>query len=841
MRTTAIRRPHLVERLERAVLDHVVVLLQCPSGYGKTTLLAEWVATTGAQVGWLTLTERDRSPRHLLHGVLGAMQRGVAGERPDIAARLARLSSTADADRVLSQVAEALRDHADPVCLVIDDAHLSSRDAVRRVLLPLAEDAGDVVRLVLAAASHIRPWFSRIASGPLLTIGPEALAFTTSEVADLLAVQELGRSPDSTQHAQPPSAGELVRATAGWPVAIGLILKSTEWPTSHATPDDALVTEYVTSLLDALPADRRSFVLTTTAADRLDAELAEALTGRVDAAQLLEESVETGLFLDRVAAPGVHPMYQWHALFAHHARIVAARESPEQLARTHVTLAGLLKERSPGVAARHAVEGGDPDLALSIVREAWMSLLVDGDPDLLDECCAQLPESVRDRAEVLLVRACARDVLGDRDTAQMLRARALAREPTEPEASRDLARRAAALADLILADDPETLAAAVAAAAALVDGHVLGARAHLYATFLLGWVELRRRVDPHRAASLLRHAATEARALGYDRLAARAQQNLRLALVFLGAFREADAVAGQPRTDEAWDGYDQNLDLVSGMFADLWRDRLDDVLSAGEQLLAAPTRGYSPLGWVLWALAAAAAGDPASRAAARGQLDDLPEAVVYGVPWPAYRALALAHLAAAEGEHAEAIDHLELVLATPDVPMSTALAAELLRLARQVPRATAALAQLAQAPQPDPFRVSGLRTQAALAWEADDPALAHRCLERALGIAERESLMYPFARPDPVLRDLMATHAGRGTRHEQFLLQCLRREATRAAGGALGLTAREREVLELLRTPMTSEEIAAELFVSVATVRTHQRAIYRKLGVANRREAIRLR
>lgn len=843
VRPTAIRRPHLVERLEDAVARHLVVLLQCPSGYGKTTLLAEWVATTDVHVAWLTLTERDGSPGRLQRGVLGSLERAVARTDAEVAAELAHLRALHDRDDALVAAVEVLRSSERPIVLVVDDAHLTTRDAVRQVLTPLVERGGGAVRLVLAAASPIRPWLSRLTSGPLVTLGADALAFTESEVADLLAVQHFDGRTDETA-ARQRDATELVRVTDGWPVAVGLLLKAGQRPAGTSMVDDALVTEYVTSLLDDLPADRRGFVLTTTAAGRLDAELAEALTGRPDAAEILEESVGAGLFVDRVTMPSGHTMYQWHALFAHHARIVAARESPSEAAGTHAAIARWLQDRSPGEAARHAVAADDDELALAIVRESWVSLLVDGEPDVLDECCAQLPDSVRDRPEVLLVRACARDVLGDRGTAQMLRARAQVREQGSSPEERERAQRVAALAELILADEPAALAAGVSAASSLVERHTLGPRAHLYATFLLGWVELRRRVDPGRAVALLRQAAAEADPLGYDRLAARARQNLRFALVFLGRFREADAVPTQPARGEAWDGYDQNLDLTSRMFADLWRDRLDAVLESREQLDAGQARGYTPLGWVLWALAAAAIGDPTQRTDARQRLEQLPAAGAYGVPWPAYRSLALAHLAAAEGEHADASGYLDAVLAEDHVPMSTALAAELLRRAGEGERATAALAGLARLGStslPDPFRISGLRTQAALAWAAGDQPLAHRCLERALALAHAEGVVYPFARPDPVLRDLMASHAGRGTRHEPFLVQCLRREATRAAGGALGLTAREREVLELLRTPMTSEEIATELFVSVATVRTHQRAIYRKLGVANRREAIRLR
>lgn len=94
---------------------------------------------------------------------------------------------------------------------------------------------------------------------------------------------------------------------------------------------------------------------------------------------------------------------------------------------------------------------------------------------------------------------------------------------------------------------------------------------------------------------------------------------------------------------------------------------------------------------------------------------------------------------------------------------------------------------------------------------------------------------------DDVLRELLTDHAAWGSAHEGFL-------ALRIADGESGvsredllgtaLSPREREIFGFLCTTMTAAEIADSLFVSVNTVRTHQRAIYRKLGVGTRREAI---
>ena len=103
--------------------------------------------------------------------------------------------------------------------------------------------------------------------------------------------------------------------------------------------------------------------------------------------------------------------------------------------------------------------------------------------------------------------------------------------------------------------------------------------------------------------------------------------------------------------------------------------------------------------------------------------------------------------------------------------------------------------------------------------------------------------MRPFALGEERLTALLIEHASAGTAHEEFVAMRIgARTGAEDQGQALGipLSAREREVYGYLCTTMTATEISEVLFVSVNTVRTHQRAIYRKLGVANRREAIRL-
>lgn len=100
-----------------------------------------------------------------------------------------------------------------------------------------------------------------------------------------------------------------------------------------------------------------------------------------------------------------------------------------------------------------------------------------------------------------------------------------------------------------------------------------------------------------------------------------------------------------------------------------------------------------------------------------------------------------------------------------------------------------------------------------------------------------ENIRLPFGPRETAVRKLLGEHVHFGTQFEDFIGRCL---ATDTAGSLVdALSERERDVFQQLQTARTLQEIARELAVSINTVKTHQRAIYRKLGVSSRREAVR--
>jgi LuxR family transcriptional regulator, maltose regulon positive regulatory protein len=156
-------------------------------------------------------------------------------------------------------------------------------------------------------------------------------------------------------------------------------------------------------------------------------------------------------------------------------------------------------------------------------------------------------------------------------------------------------------------------------------------------------------------------------------------------------------------------------------------------------------------------------------------------------------------------------------------------------------RALSILAVLSGDRQISPVTTCMLVVEAMIRLEQGDLGDAHALLERSLEVAAPQQIRRPYVDAGSTMRVLLGEHAHRGTRHDVFVGDLLTRWTQREQERKVyePLSRREREIVGYLHTTMTNVEIARVLYVSVNTLKTHLRAIYRKLGVANRRDAVR--
>jgi LuxR family maltose regulon positive regulatory protein len=809
--TATIGRPRLLAALD-AQRNRALTLVGAPPGWGKTVLLSDWAAARGA--AWLTLGRRHCDPSRLWEDVVAAL---ATVEAPVLG--LEAPLGTLDEEFPL-RLADALADADDRPTLVLDDLHVLRGPALAG-LGELVAHGGGAVRLVASTRSDPALPLERLrVSGRLGELRAAELAFTLDETAALL--RELGLELRDDQVAR------LLERTEGWAAGLrfaGLSLigeADRDGFIAAFAGDDRAVADYLTGeVLAGQPEAIREFLLRTSIADRVCGGLADALTGRSDGARTLEQLDRAGMFaapLDRNRT-----WFRYHGLFAELLRARLRLEHPRLEPELHARAAEWLAASEMGSEAiPHVLAAGTSRTNVTLLADHWLELLLDGRAPEAVIAASSHPGA---DARLHVAGAAAYLSLGD---------------------------PAGALALLDGVDAAGTDAGAFAALLrARARGNVSGAR---------------------RAAAPLLDGTPARRAPGRADDARRALALYQLgAAEFEGGRPEAAAERLEGAAAIAVDGERQWLLLgCLGRAAalELAEGRLRRAESAARAVLAlAEPRGWHRTGAAAWAYASLAAVhwhrdeiDDAERRA------DAAAAAAYAAREEraliAVRALR-AHLAAGRGELDRArgllrLAHealarggpvtarwLESLGPAPWGPEETRgpIAEAASSLARGDP--LAALRRVERLAAVEPALHPVLRLHAELVEALARHRLGQldagaQSFERALAIAAGEGYRRPFVSALPVRR-LLERHLGRPTAYGPLvaeLLDALAKDADLPLGLLEPLSERERAVLRLLPTLLSYPEIAGELFVSVNTVKTHVKSIYRKLDVTGRREAV---
>ncbi|EGD53646.1 LuxR C-terminal-related transcriptional regulator [Gordonia neofelifaecis] len=831
-----LARPRVIACLDKIGTDEPTVMVVAPSGYGKTSAVAEWASQVAGPVVWVTLGRFDTDAARISATILRAL-RSLSAELSESAYdRLRRLDpETTGPAAAFDAIASSFSGLAEPVRLVVDDAQVG-RDALNEGLLGALIHADlPGLRLVVVGTSYTELALSRLALiRPHAVIRAYHLAFDAEEVAAYAA-----SSGTELDH-------DLILAESnGWPIAVRLIAMTGVRPDPADGSADTVMQSYIRDhVLASVPAELAEFALVTSACQDLTIPLAAAVSGADDADDLLEQCVRAGLFIDRHRTTDGRA-YRWHATFARHCRGILESSRPERLLAARLAAASHLEDAQPLTAASYLVQAGRPEDAVQLLSTRWVGLVVGPYAKAVDKFCVALPEPWNDDPRVLEIRASAHEVIGDTDYARMLHSRAESRATTrdDPDGACDAYTLLRDQTQLFLVDDRAELSRVSTAVRRRFESSALNTRDRAATLYLLGWAEIRLRTSSNRAVELLSSAAEEARTAGESHLAHRALGHLVYALAWAGRMTEARAVLDREldvADDTAWSIYVGGSAATGAGYMAYWQNDLE---IARDQLQRAVGSGASNRSFVsgariMLALTAAASGDPAACSRALAELRAVPADMEQGLSWPAFRHVALAALFEATGHRDRA---MRIVLAyenADDVPMVTVVLAGIAIRARRPRVASQMLRRVDRYSGISYVRAAALMADALTLLNDGQPNRAHEILEQALEIAAPEKLRRLFAGDGVELRQLLTAHLAWGTKHDDFIAECL---ATTVSDGPLtALSDRELEVYSQLRTTRTMQEIAEHLGVSINTVKTHQRAIYRKLGVASRREAVRL-
>ncbi len=298
LRRGAVPRPRLSDRM-RLGSEARLTLISAPAGFGKTTVLAEWLSTSAMSeqcVAWLSLEEDDRQPASFWTYVITALGRVVPGAGLDSLAL--PTAPQPQIQPVLTTLLNELSTAPADIHLVLDDYHLVDGPDIGAGMMFLLEHLPPNVHLVISTRADPALPLSRLrARGELVELRAADLRFTGEEVADYLyAVEGL----DLTT----VDIATLAARTEGWVAALQLAALSMQGQEdvrafiAGFAGDDRYIVDYlVEEVLARQPDPVRRFLTATSILDRLTGELCDAVTGRTDGRAMLAGLERANLFI----------------------------------------------------------------------------------------------------------------------------------------------------------------------------------------------------------------------------------------------------------------------------------------------------------------------------------------------------------------------------------------------------------------------------------------------------------------------------------------------------------------------------------------------------------------
>jgi LuxR family transcriptional regulator, maltose regulon positive regulatory protein len=856
-----VARGRLLESLDAGVQGRLT-LLTGPAGSGKTVLVSSWAttATLPGPVAWLSLDAADNDPARFWSYLLAALRQS------GVAAPGGRLSSLGvpiggpDRGFVL-ELGAALAELAGPVVVVLDDFQVLTNPAVLDSLATVLRRSSASLRLVLASRDEPPVPLARLRGmGRPIEVGADELAFTAGEAAKLLASHGLALAE--------ADLAVVWSRTEGWAAGLRLVALSLQdhpdpggFVAQFAGSGRAVADYLLEEVLGRLPEEDQAFLLHTSVVERVSGELADALTGRADGAQTLARLERANAFV--VALDEDRSWYRYHQLLAEVLQARLQASAPRLVPELHRRAAGWCRDQGfPVEATRHALAGRQWPLAAELLARIWQGFILDGELALLGQLVDQFPaEVVEADAELVTVRAARRLGAGDWDGADsdlQLAEQAAAGLPKRRRRRFEVALATVSLYRARLRGDldaavvaaREMLPAAGAGLAEPIGDDDLRALALLNLGIAEVWTGALEAGTRHLRVGLAvaRHAGRDGLVVGFlGQLAAvtagsRLGEGVRLA-------QEALALAERR-------GWSQNPSAACAYLV-LGGAHFDwgDLAAAGRHLDLAMACRPEPAISLTIALTRAvvthANGDPAAALeilrGAQKELQRLNGPYVMAASLREWEA----RLLAATGQ----VEQARALLSTSDEPPQSSAATLAVWAELQLAQGDAAGAMATLAPCLDgsapslvPYqRLETLLLDAVARRRLGDVDGAATSIEHALQVAEPERYRQVFWNLGEEVHALLLRQWERGTAHPQLLTELLDRPSFSDAPSAVPppvalatpLSDREQAVLGFLDSDLTTRQIANELYVSVDTVRSQMRSIYRKLDASRRNDAVR--
>ncbi|MBO0790969.1 MAG: transcriptional regulator, partial [Ktedonobacteraceae bacterium] len=399
-----VSRPHLVEQLQQG-RERGLTLISAPAGFGKTTLLSQWLAQSSRPVAWLSLEAQDNDPTRFFSSLIAALQTGDL-RLGSTALALLQTGEPLSPETVVTLLVNDLVQYAEEdITLVLDDYHVIEAPSIHRALAMLIEHLPPGLHLVLATRADPPLPLSRLrAHGHILEVRAAALRFSLEESGSFLQ-STMGLSL-SEEH-----ISTIQSRTEGWIAGLqlaALALAGHPDPSAFLSAFDGshrFVLDYLCEeVLSRQPASIQSFLLHTAVLERLSAPLCNAVAGEPASQEMLEALDRANLFI--VSLDEKREWYRYHHLFA---EVLANRlrlTMPHMVPELHRRASIWYEEHAFVIEAiQHALAAHDYErVALLLEREA-IALELSGQHQTVLHWIRELPDVIRSRPMLSLLCA----------------------------------------------------------------------------------------------------------------------------------------------------------------------------------------------------------------------------------------------------------------------------------------------------------------------------------------------------------------------------------------------------------------------------------------------------
>ena len=861
-----ISRPRLLEKLNES-WNHKLTLLSAPAGFGKTTLIGEWIAKQENPLCWLSLDEYDNDPQRFFRYFIFALKRveNELGESPPM---LLQPPQSLEYMNLLTGLVNEIAVISRPFVFVLDDYHLITDSVIQQALTFLLNNQPHQMHLIISSRSD-PPWpLSRLrVRDEILEIRSHEMRFTREEAASFLNdfMGLMLSMEDLTA---------LEKRTEGWIAGLQMAAismkgrKDTAGFIQSFTGSHRFVMDYLMEeVLDQQTSEIRDFLLKTSILERLIAPLCEAVTGEEKSQSVLLELEQKNLFL--VPLDDQRRWYRYHRLFGDLLRNHLHQTHADEVVDLHKKASiwyegnGLIPD-----AINHAMAANDIERIAHLTEELMISTMNYGELRALMTWLDGLPETAfQDFPWLLVTRALGHFNSGKYEFAEARFTEAediLSTWPKSDQTAIRIRGHIAAIRSYLaeLREDSLTAIQQAEAALALLPDKDIELRSFVLIRWAncIAWLG-----DFQRAIPAYKEAGEASKLIGDGQSAIIALSEMAIVQMIAGNLRQA-------------------------------MDSIHDILQYAEALTLRdgrrlPAMGvlYRHLGHILreqneLSEASYYANETVEICRQWGEK----EALIFGL-------LGVARVKFAQGEYDQVDDLFQQILpiARQISPRAEkqfqvwSLHFQLLRgktesaeiwerdlglrpsdefcyeqrfsyqnyahlLATrgnyaQALKVVKALVKVAEEVGDWYYRIQYLVLQAIILHEMNLPDEAMAAMEKVLTKACAEGYARSILDEGAAVSDLlrMAIQQGIEVDYARMLLEVLKKEQKSTLTTdvpelvlAESLSQREMEILRLLVTDLTTPEIADELVVSVSTVRSHIKNIYSKLDAHSRFEAV---